>query len=222
MFGTAVADIYPAVPSAHLTRKEPVMNRTTLFAACGCVLLASVAQGQVVVSPVVTTYYPPAPVVSYYAPSAPVVAYDVPTVAAAPLPVTTYYTPAAVPVTTYYVPTTAYYAPATTTYYGGTAVVAPVVVGRPVTVGSSLYGTWRPYVVGQPVRNTAQVFRAVGWTDFQSVSMDGLQIRPTARRQPIEPPSARANRPAEPSAGFGGPRAPERSVQCRRRRSAGM
>lgn len=138
------------------------MNRTTLFAACGCVLLASVAQGQVVVSsrPVVTTYYPPAPVVSYYAPSAPVVAYDVPTVAAAPLPVTTYYAPApaAVPVTTFYAPTTAYYAPATTTYYGGTAVVTPVVVGRPVTVGSSLYGTWRPYVPGQPVRNTLRFF----------------------------------------------------------------
>jgi hypothetical protein len=144
---------------AHLNRKEPVMNRTTLFAACGSVLLASVAQGQIIIdSPVVTTYYPPAPVVSYYAPSAPVVTYDVPTVAAAPLPVTTYYAPAAVPVTTYYAPTTAYYAPATTTYYGGTTVFTPVVVGRPVTVGSSLYGTWRPYVVGQPVRNTARFF----------------------------------------------------------------
>ncbi len=132
------------------------MNRTTLFAACGCFLLASVAQGQVFIEspPVVTTYYPPAPVVSYYAPSAPVVTYDVPTVAAAPLPVTTYYAPA--PVTTYYAPTTAYYAPVTTTFYGGT-VVTPV-VGRPVTVGSSLYGTWRPYVVGQPVRNTMRFF----------------------------------------------------------------
>jgi hypothetical protein len=135
------------------------MNRTTLFVACACVLLASVAQGQIIVSsqPVVTTYYPPAPVVSYYAPSAPVVAYDAPAVAA-PLPVTTYYAPAAVPVTTYYAPTTAYYAPATTTFYGGTAVVTPVVVGRPVTVGSSLYGTWRPYVAGQPVRNTLRFF----------------------------------------------------------------
>jgi len=137
------------------------MNRTTLFAACGCALLASVAHGQVIVSsrPVVTTYYPPAPVVSYYAPSAPVVAYDAPVVAA-PLPVTTYYAPApaALPVTTFYAPTTAYYAPATTTFYGGTAVVAPVVVGRPVTVGSSLYGTWRPYVPGQPVRNTLRFF----------------------------------------------------------------
>jgi len=144
------------------------MNRTTLFAACGCALLASIAQGQVVVSsqPIVTTYYPPAPVVSYYAPSAPVVAYDIPTIAATPLPVTTYYAPApvAVPVTTfyapttsYYAPTTAYYAPATTTFYAGTAVVAPV-VGRPVTVGSSVYGTWRPYVPGQPVRNTLRFF----------------------------------------------------------------
>jgi len=134
------------------------MNQTTLFVACGCALLASVAQGQIIVSsqPVVTTYYPPAPVVSYYAPSAPVVAYDVPTIAAAPLPVTTYYAPAAVPVTTYYAPTTAYYAP-TTTFYGGTVAVMPV-VGRPVTVGSSLYGTWRPYVPYQPVRNTLRFF----------------------------------------------------------------
>jgi hypothetical protein len=138
--------------------KEQVMNRITLLAACGCALLASVTQGQIIVSsqPVVTAYYPPAPVVSYYAPSGPVVAYGVPTVAAAPLPVTTYYAPAAVPVTTYYAPTTAYYAPATTTFYGGT-VVAPV-FARPVTVGSSLYGTLRPYVPGQPVRNTLRFF----------------------------------------------------------------
>jgi hypothetical protein len=66
-------------------------------------------------------------------------------------------------VTTYYAPTTAYYAPVTTTYYGGSAVVAPTVVaptvvGRPVTVGSSVYGTWQPYVVGQPVRNTVRYF----------------------------------------------------------------
>jgi len=131
------------------------MNRTTLFAACaGIVLAASAAQAQIVVtsSPVVT--YPPTPVVntyyapSYYAPSAPVVTYDVPAFAAAP--VTTYYAPApaTVPVTTFYGPTT--------TYYGGT-VVAPV-VGGPVAVGSSAYGTLRPYVIGQPVRNTVRYF----------------------------------------------------------------
>jgi hypothetical protein len=121
------------------------MNRITLLAASGFVLLASVTQGQVVISPpVVTTYYPPAPVVSY----SPVVTYDVATVAAAPLPVTAYYAPAAVPVTTFYAPTTA--------YYGGT-VVTPV-IGRPVVAGSSVYGTYRPYVAGQPVRNSVRYF----------------------------------------------------------------
>jgi len=48
-------------------------------------------------------------------------------------------------------PTTTYYAPMTT-YYSG-AVVAPI-YGSPVTVGRSAYGTLRPYVPGQPVRNT--------------------------------------------------------------------
>ena len=133
------------------------MTRTTLFAACAMALIASVAQAQIVIDsqPVVTTYYSPAPTVTYYGPTvstAPVVTYA-PTVAAAP--VTTYYAPT----TTYYAPTTtALYAPATTTYYGGTAVVTPVSVGRPVTFGSSAYGTFRPYVYGQPVRNSVRFF----------------------------------------------------------------
>jgi hypothetical protein len=131
--------------------EEIVMTRTTLFAACALVLITSVAQAQIVIDsqPVVTTYYPPAPSVTYYAPTVsptPVVTYDVPTVAAAP-------------VTTYYAPTTSFYAPSTTTYYAGTAVVTPVTVtGRPITYGSSAYGTFRPYVPGQPVRNSFRFF----------------------------------------------------------------
>jgi hypothetical protein len=134
------------------------MTRTSLLAACALALVVSVAQAQVVIDsqPVVTTYYSPAPTVTYYAPTlsaAPVVTYA-PTVAAAP--VTTYYAPT----TSYYAPaTTAFYAPSTTTYYGGTAVVTPLTVtGRPVTFGSSAYGTLRPYVYGQPVRNSFRFF----------------------------------------------------------------
>ena len=140
------------------------MNRTTLLAACALALIASVAQAQIVIDspPVVTTYYSPAPTVSYYAPTvsaAPVVTYS-PTITS--VPVTTYYAPTTTyyaPTTTYYAPaTTALYAPATTTYYGGTAIVTPVSLGRPVTFGSSAYGTFRPYVPGQPVRNSFRFF----------------------------------------------------------------
>jgi hypothetical protein len=133
------------------------MTRTSLFAACALALVVSVVQAQVVIDsqPVVTTYYSPAPAVTYYAPTmsaAPVVTYA-PTVAAAP--VTTYYAPT----TSYYAPaTTAFYAPSTTTYYGGTAIVTPITVGRPISFGSSAYGTYRPYVPGQPVRNTFRFF----------------------------------------------------------------
>jgi hypothetical protein len=134
------------------------MTRTALFAASALALIASVAQAQIVIDsqPVVTTYYAPAPTVSYYAPSvsaAPAVTYS-PAITSAP--VTTYYAPT----TTYYAPTTtALYAPTTTTYYAGTAVVTPVTVtGRPITYGSSAYGTFRPYVPGQPVRNSFRFF----------------------------------------------------------------
>jgi hypothetical protein len=135
------------------------MTRTTLIFASLLAICASPAFAQVIVTgrPLVS-YYVPAPVVTYSPTvySSPIVA---PTVVASPViaaPVTTYYAPA--PVTTYYapaatyaVPTTTYYAPAVTTYYGG-PVVAPV-VGRPVVLGRSVYGTLRPYVPGQPVRN---------------------------------------------------------------------
>ncbi len=144
------------------------------FAALGALafsLLASTSLAQVVITsrPVVTTYYAPAvapaPVVSYYAPSvrvaAPAVAYRVPAVSTFPAPVTTYYAPA--PVTSYYAPApvTSYYAPApvtsfyapTTVYYGSAPVITPV-IGSPVALGRSAYGTVRAYVPGQPVRNT--------------------------------------------------------------------
>jgi len=61
-------------------------------------------------------------------------------------PVLSYYA-APAPVSTFYAPA---YAPVTT-FYGG-PVVTPV-VGRPVVVGRSVYGTLTPYVPGQPVRN---------------------------------------------------------------------
>ena len=79
----------------------------------------------------------------------------------------TYYAPAAesscttcyAPTTTYYAPTTAYYAPTTTAYYAPaatTAYYAPattVYYALAAVVGSSVYGTAKVYVPGQPVRN---------------------------------------------------------------------
>lgn len=139
------------------------MTRTLLIFAGLVALWVSPTFAQVVVTsrPVVTYYSPPAPVVTYSpivssstVVSSPVVEYAAPVTVSRP--VTTYYAPAA-PVATYYSPATSYAVPTTTsyapvtTYYGGT-VVAPV-VGRPVTVGRSVYGTLRPYVPGQPVRN---------------------------------------------------------------------
>ena len=56
----------------------------------------------------------------------------------------------------YVAPTTTYYAPVTT-YYGGTVYGSTVVTPAyesPVVLGRSAYGTLRPYVPGQPVRNT--------------------------------------------------------------------
>jgi len=92
-----------------------------------------------------TVYYPNR-VTSYYAPAMPVTSYMAPV--AAPIPVTSYYAPT--PVTSYYAPTvapvTAYYAPTV-------PALAPVYVGRPAVVRSTVY------YPGQPIRNT---FRAFG------------------------------------------------------------
>ena len=146
------------------------MSKTPFLLAALLVLVTAPAFAQVVVTsrPVVTYYAPavtpipatlPAPVVTYYSPTYTTsrVVYDAPVTVSRP--VTTYYAPLpeAVPVSSYVAPTvtvaptTTYYAPVTT-YYGG-AVVAPV-YGSPVTVGRSAYGTLRPYVPFQPVRNT--------------------------------------------------------------------
>ncbi|MCE9525880.1 MAG: hypothetical protein K8R36_07480 [Planctomycetales bacterium] len=146
------------------------MSKTSLLLASLFALVTPSLFAQVVVTsrPVVTYYAPavtpipatlPVPVETYYAPAYTTsrVVYDAPITVSRP--VTTYYAPLpeAVPVSSYVAPTvtvaptTAYYAPVTT-YYGG-AVVAPV-YGSPVVVGRSAYGTLRPYIPGQPVRNT--------------------------------------------------------------------
>jgi hypothetical protein len=82
------------------------------------------------------------------------VVYDAPVTTSRP--VTTYYAPAAetLPVTSYYapaytVPTTTYYAPVTTYYPAYYPATVPSAV-----IGRSAYGTLRPYVPGQPIRNT--------------------------------------------------------------------
>ncbi|MBC7855109.1 MAG: hypothetical protein IAF94_16890 [Pirellulaceae bacterium] len=139
------------------------MSKTAILLAGLLAFASAPVFAQVVVTsrPVVTYYTPTAPVVTYYAPSysgysSSRVVYDAPVTVSRP--VTTYYAPLseAVPVTSYYAPTysvqpTTYYAPVTT-YYGG-AYATPL-YGSPVTVGRSAYGTLRPYVPGQPVRNT--------------------------------------------------------------------
>ena len=139
------------------------MTRTALVLASLLAIWVSPSFAQVVISrPVVTYYTPAAPVVSYYTPARAATYYSPTVEYAAPVSVSraTYYAPAieTAPVTTYYapatsyvVPTTTYYSPVTT-YYGGT-VVAPVYAPS-VVVGRSAYGTFRPYVPGQPVRNT--------------------------------------------------------------------
>ena len=145
------------------------MSKTPFLLAALLAFVTAPAFAQVVVTsrPVVTYYAPavtpipatlPAPVVTYYSPTYTTsrVVYDAPVTVSRP--VTTYYAPLpeAVPVSSYVAPTvtvaptTTYYAPVTT-YYSG-AVVAPV-YGSPVVVGRSAYGTFRPYVPGQPVRN---------------------------------------------------------------------
>lgn len=149
------------------------MFKTAMLLAGLLAFTTAPAFAQVVVTsrPVVTYYAPvvtpipatlPAPVATYYTPayssySTSRVVYDAPVTVSRP--VTTYYAPLpeAVPVSSYYAPTysvaptTTYFAPVTT-YYGGT--VAAPVYGSPVVVGRSAYGTLRPYVPGQPVRNT--------------------------------------------------------------------
>jgi len=145
------------------------MSKIPILLAALLAFVTAPAFAQVVVTsrPVVTYYAPavtpipatlPAPVVTYYSPTYTTsrVVYDAPLTVSRP--VTTYYAPLpeAVPVSSYVAPTvmvaptTSYYAPVTT-YYGG-GVVAPI-YGSPVTVGRSAYGTLRPYVPGQPVRN---------------------------------------------------------------------
>jgi hypothetical protein len=150
------------------------MSKTPFLLAAFLALVTAPTFAQVVVTsrPVVTYYAPavtpipatlPAPVVTYYSPtySTSRVVYDTPVTVSRP--VTTYYAPLpeAIPVSSYVAPTvmvaptTTYYAPVTTYYSGGVysgAVVAPI-YGSPVTVGRSAYGTLRPYVPGQPVRN---------------------------------------------------------------------
>ena len=158
------------------------MSKTPFLLAALLAFVTAPALAQVMVTsrPVVTYYAPavtpipstlPAPVVSYYSPAYTTsrVIYDAPVTVSRP--VTSYYAPLpeAVPVssyvaptvtvaptTAYYAPTTSYYSPVTTYYTGGVysgGVVAPV-YGSPITVGRSAYGTLRPYVPGQPVRNT--------------------------------------------------------------------
>jgi hypothetical protein len=113
---------------------------STVLAQCSC------AAPQTVYAPVdagYTTYYAPASNVAYYAPTttayyAPATtAYYAPTTTAYYAPTTTYasyYAPVATPYTTYYAPAT--------TYVAGYGVV-----------GSSVYGTPKVYVPGEPVRN---------------------------------------------------------------------
>jgi hypothetical protein len=104
-----------------------------------------------------TTYYAPTAYVASYAPAT--TAYDAPATTAYYAPATyvanyatttAYYAPAAY--TVGYAPTTTYYAPAATTAYYAPAVPASVIVnGR---AGTSIYGTAKIYVPGEPVRNT--------------------------------------------------------------------
>jgi hypothetical protein len=104
---------------------------STAFAQCGC------GPTQTTYAPVVssqTAYYVPA--ATYYAPVPRVAYYAAPPVAT----YATYYAPAPQPYTTYYAPAPQPYV----AYYGA--------------LGSSIYGTPRVYMPGQPVRN---VLRAV-------------------------------------------------------------
>jgi hypothetical protein len=122
---------------------------STALAQCGCgavqTAYAPVASSYAAYYPPTMTYHAPTSQVTY-APVAPVTYY-------APVtPRVTYYAPAAPAYGTYYAapvvqPYATYYAPVvqpTVVYYGA--------------VGTSIYGTPRLYLPGQPVRN---VLRAV-------------------------------------------------------------
>jgi hypothetical protein len=125
------------------------MKSVSLLVALAAVAWTAPAFGQYAVYPPVTTYYAPAyaPVVNAY--YAPVVVRPRHAVVGYYAPVANYYAPA--PVTSYYAPSM----PVVANYAPVVPVVAtPIVVGRPVTVGRSMYGTVQAYVPGQPVRNT--------------------------------------------------------------------
>jgi len=100
-------------------------------------LLASAeqAEAQVVYMPSTVYYATPTvqavPQVTYFAPAAPVTTNVVPTT-------TTFYAPAPVARTTFFVPTTT---------------VVPTTVLRPAVVGRGIVGQPKLYVPGQPLRN---------------------------------------------------------------------
>jgi len=127
--------------------------KTLLLSAALLLVGVSSASAQYIAGPV-TTYYAPAGRVVAPAYAAPVFYPNR----------TTYYAPAAVAPAAYYSPApvySSYYAPAApvnvspvySSYYAP-AYAAPVVVGRPVVYGRSLYGTRQIYVPGRPVANT--------------------------------------------------------------------
>jgi hypothetical protein len=148
------------------------LTSSAVFGQCSCGVPAATY------APAVSSYTAEyGPVTAYYAPSsystyyAPTTTYSAPTTSVSYyMPTTTYYAPQ--PYVSYYAPTTAYYAPQpyvscyapsvsyyapTTAYYAPT----PYVTARPYAwVGSSVYGTPKVYVAGQPVRNA---IRANSW-----------------------------------------------------------
>ncbi len=133
---------------APLTFLAFILAASTVFAQCGC-------------GATTTTYMPVAPTyTAYYAPAT--VYYPAETYTSCYVPTTTYYAPEVY--TSYYTPATTYYAPAAyTSYYTPTtAYYTPYVTYAPVAtpyvtyygrVGSSVYGTPKVYVRGEPVRN---------------------------------------------------------------------
>ena len=146
-FGQVVVTSRPVV-----TYYSPAASPVVTYYSPGYASAPVVYDAPVTVSRPVTTYYSPvieaAPVTTYYAPAttyavststyySPISAYS---------PVTTYYSPSAA-----YSPLTSYYAPSYPSYYS--SAVGTSIYGSPVTVGRSAYGTLRPYVPGQPIRN---------------------------------------------------------------------
>jgi hypothetical protein len=134
-----------------------VLSTSAAFGQCGCSAPATTS------APVVSSYTAQyAPVTTYYAPATDYATYYSPT--------TTYYAPT----TAYYAPTTTYYAPQpyvsyytpSVSYYAPTTAYSPVAApvatpytsyyapaGASVMAGSSIYGTPKVYVYGQPIRN---------------------------------------------------------------------